>query len=112
MQLVKIIKKTNNKIEQAKTILSIFCLLSDIRLSEVEKTVLSFFMVYGINEATKALIIKSQINTADSFENTKSKLKKFGLIKKNAITKQHYLNERLNIKFDSEVGMLIKIDNK
>lgn len=111
MQLVRIIKKTNNKIEQAKIIIAIFCLLSEIRLSDSELTVLAYFLVYGINAETDALIVKSQIHTPFTLNNTKSKLKRFGLIKKNQGNKQYQINEKLGVKPEANIGVLIKIDN-
>lgn len=111
MQLVKVVKKTNSKIEQAKTLLSIFCLLSDIRLSQTELTVLAYFLVYKINEQTKDLITKSELLTPDSLKNTMSKLSKFGLIKKSTVSKDYYVSEKINISPDTKIGMLIQIDN-
>lgn len=111
MQLIKVVKKTNTKIEQAKTMLSIFCLLSDIKLSQAELTVLAYFLVYKITDDTKDLIIKSQIlKSEDSLKNTMSRLNKFGLIKK-SINKEWLLSEKIYVHPDSMIGMLIKIDN-
>lgn len=112
MQLVTVTKKTNSKIEQAKTLLSIFCLLSGINLSDTELTVLAYFLVYKINDATKQLILKSQIlKSEDSLKNTISKLKKFGLIKKSTTSKDYDINDKVNVSLDSVACMLIKIDN-
>jgi hypothetical protein len=83
VQLVKVVKKTNSKIDQIKTLLSIYCLLSGIKLSQSELTLLSYFIVYGITEETKERVI----------------------------TKQYSLNPTINIKPDEAIGMLIKLDN-
>ena len=85
--------------------------MSDIKLSYKELTILSYFMVYGAEDA-RTLILKSGLTTPASLENIKSKLRGFGLLKKDPISKLPVLNDRLNFKFDSEVGVLIKIDNK
>lgn len=112
MQLIKVQKKTNGKIEQAKVALSIFCLLSDIKLSDTELTVLSFFLVYKDSQSTRDLIIKSEIlKTEDSLNNTISKLKKIGLLKKDAISKEYSVNQKIMFQADSVIGFLIKIDN-
>lgn len=112
MQLVKIIKKTNNRIDQARVILSIFTFLSDMKLSDVDLLVLAYYMVYGINRETEDLIVKSQILKADSLANTKSKLKNFGLIKKHPMNRSYALSEKLSVKLDAEIALLIKVDNK
>lgn len=111
MQLVRIIKKTNNKIDQAKAIISVFCLLSEVKLSDTETTVLAYFLVYGVSLGTEELIIKSHLHTPYSLNNTKSKLKRFGLLKKDYRTKQYQVNEKLSVKPDPHIGILIKIDN-
>ena len=112
MQLVKIQKKTNGKIDQAKVILSIFCLLSGINLSDTELTVLAYFLVYKINQTTKELILKSQVlKSEDSLKNTISKLKKFGLLRKSSTSREYLLNESVSIPLEPVIGFLIKIDN-
>jgi len=112
MQLIKINKKTNNKIEQAKALISVYCLLSSIKLSDTDITVLSYFMVYKITQGTKDLILKSRIlQSVESIKNTMSKLKGVGLIKKVAIN-QYLVNDNLNVNLDNVVALLIKIDNK
>jgi hypothetical protein len=112
MQLIKTEKKTFGKIEQAKVVLSIFCLLSDIKLSDTELTVLGYFLVYRDSPDTRDLIIKSQIlKTQDSLSNSISKLKKFGLLKKDTITKTYSVNEKVNFQSEPVVAFLIKIDN-
>lgn len=113
MQLIKIEKKTAGKIEQAKVALSVFCLLSDIRLSDTELTVLSYFLVYKDSDTTRDLIIKSEIlRTVESLNNTISKLKKIGLLKKDTLSKNYSVNSKINFQPDSVVGLLIKVDNR
>lgn len=112
MQLVKVKKKTNNKVEQAKLLIALFCLLTGIKLSDTELTVLSYFMVYKINRKTKDLILSSGIlKSEDSLKNTLSKLKKFGMLVKNIDSKEYSLRKDLNFTLDPVMGMLIKIDN-
>jgi hypothetical protein len=112
MQLVKIRKKTNNKVEQAKTIIALFCLLTNIKLSDTELTVLSYFMVYKINRKTKDLILSAGIlKSEDSLKNTLSKLKKFGMLVKNVDSKEYSLRKDLDFSLNPIMGVLIKIDN-
>lgn len=111
MQLIKVVKKTNSKIEQAKTFLSIFCLLSEIHLTQTELTVLAYFLVYKINDQTKDLIVKSEILNPGSLKNTISKLSKVGLIKKSTTGKEYHISDKLGSAPDTKVSMLIQIDN-
>lgn len=112
MQLVKIKKKTNSKVEQAKTLISIFCLLMNVKLSDTELTVLAYFMVYKINRKTKDLILNAGImKSDDSLKSTLSRLKKFGMLIKDADTKQTYLRKELDFNLTPAMGVLIKIDN-
>jgi hypothetical protein len=112
MQLVKIKKKTNSKVEQAKTMISIFCLLMNIKLSDTELTVLAYFMVYKINRKTKDLILNAGIlKSDDSLKNTLSKLKKFGMLVRNIDSKEYSLRKELDFGLSPTMGVLIKIDN-
>lgn len=110
--LIKLQRKTINKLEMIKKIVSIFCLLKDIKLSDTDITVLSYFILYGINEKTKKLIVDSKLLNHDSIKNTMSKLRSFDLIKKSEFRrKEDYLNEAFNFPLDNVVGLMIKIDN-
>jgi hypothetical protein len=112
MQLVKIKKKTNSKVEQAKTMIAIFCLLMNIKLSDTELTVLAYFMVYKINRKTKDLILNAGIlKSDDSLKNTLSKLKKFGMLVRNIDSKEYSLRKELDFTLTPAMGVLIKIDN-
>lgn len=112
MKLVKIRKKTNSKVEQAKTIIAMFCLLMNIKLSDTELTVLAYFMVYKINRKTKDLILNAGIlKSEDSLKNTMSKLKKFGMLIKAIDSKDYSLRQELNFTLDPTMGIIIKIDN-
>jgi hypothetical protein len=112
MQLVKIKKKTNSKVEQAKVLISMFCLLTNIKLSDTELTVLAYFMVYRINRKTKDLILSSGIlKSEDSLKNTLSKLKKFGMLVRNVDSKEYNLRKDLDFSLNPVMGILIKIDN-
>ena len=113
MQLIKIEKKTNGKIEQAKVVLSVFCLLSEIKLSDTELTVLAYFLVYRDSDETRELILKSELLKRDgSLGNTVSKLKKFGLLKKSVSTKRYEVNDKINFQSENAVGVVIKINNQ
>lgn len=109
--LIKIDKKTTNKIEQAKTVASLFCNIYNIKLSDTELSVLAYFMVYKITEQTKQLILKSKVLLSiNSYDNLLSKLKKLGLVyKKN---KTNLITEKLNFELSSVIGIIIKIDNR
>lgn len=113
IQFIKIVKKTNGKIEQAKCIIGMFCLLSDIKLSDAELTVLAYFAVYKDNTKVKEFIIKGNIlKTEDSLKNTISKLKRAGLLKKSTTNKEYSINDRLNFTPEPVIGFLIKVDNQ
>jgi hypothetical protein len=112
MQLVKIKKKTNSKVEQAKMLIAMFCLLMGVKLSDTELTVLSYFMVYKINRRTKDLILSAGIlKSEDSLKNTMSKLKKFGLLVRSINSKEYSLRKELDFNLNPVMGFLIKIDN-
>lgn len=108
---IKIEKKTVGKIEQAKLLIKLFCVLTDVKISDAELNTLAFYMVYGVSAVTKDLILKSKVlANEDSLRNTLSKLRKIGLLKK--VNREDVVTETLNVKLDPVIGMLIKIDNK
>lgn len=109
--LLKVSKKCTSKVDQAKTVLSVLCLLSNISLSDTELTTLAYFIVYGLTEKTKQLIISSKIlKTEDSLRNAMTKFRKFGLLKKNE-RKEDLLAEQINFPLTDTTGILIRVDN-
>lgn len=113
MQLLRATKKVNGKIEQAKIIIHIFSLLSDLKLSESELTIMAYFAVYVDNTKVKDLVLKGNIlKSEDSLRNTISKLKSIGLIKKSPINKEYVVHERINFAVEPVIGFIIKIDNR
>ena len=113
MQLLRANKSVNGKIEQAKLIINIYSILSDIKLSDTELTVMAYFAVYKENAKVKELTLKGNVlKTEDSLRNTISKLKRIGLLKKSDINKEYIVHERINFKVEPVIGFIIKIDNR
>lgn len=113
MQLIKVNKKTTGKVHQAQTIIGIYCLLSDIKLSDSELTVLAYFSIYKDNAKVKDFIIKSGLlKSEDSLKNTISKLKRSGLLTKSPLNKEYIISERLAFTPEPLIGFIIKIDNR
>lgn len=114
MKLIKIDRKTNNKAEQLKLVISLYCVMSDIKLSETELTILSYFITYKINDTTKKLIFKSNLLKNDnSYKNLLSKFKKLGFIQKDEIKREYFVNEeKFGNATDDVIGILIKMDNR
>ncbi len=112
MKLVKLTKKSKNKIEHIKLIIDFICLTSDLKLSETQKIVLTYFTAYGINENTKRLIFKSSLLTSNnSYKNVLSKFKKLGLILKDDVSRQYNVVNQVLQQIDPVMGFLIKIEN-
>lgn len=111
MNAVRFAIKTTSKIELAKKIISIYCLLSGIKLSETEIATICYFIVYGYSNETKDLIINSKIISGrDSLDNIVSKLRKLGLIigKGNKTS----LNPQIAYNLTPVMGLFIKLDNQ
>jgi len=114
MKLLKITRKTNNKAEQLKLIISLYCVMSDIKLSDTELTILSYFITYKINDSTKKLIFKSELlKNENSYKNLLSKFKKLGFIYKDEIKREYFVDEeKFSNATDEVVALVIKIDNR
>lgn len=112
MQLLKFKKKTNSKVEQAKVLIGIFCLLTNTKLSDMEITVLAYFMVYRVTKKTKELILASGIlSNENSLKTSLSKLKRKGMLLRDEDTKEYILRKELDFPLQSITGVVIKVDN-
>lgn len=111
MQVIRIKKKTPNKISLASTLFSVYCQLSDIDISKTETMILAYFAVYGLKKSTKDLIIKSQIlKSYNALENTVSKLRKRGLIDRDKDNTAKLCKE-LSATIGNRMGMIIDLQN-
>lgn len=113
VSIIKMVKSVGSKIELAKTIITVSICFSNIKLSDTEITILAYFMVYGINQQSKNLIVKSSI--CKSLANIKTimvKLKKLELIYKDDITGKVCVTPSLNVDLTPTIGIYLKVDNK
>lgn len=111
MQVLRMRRKTQSKIELATLMLTIYCLLSDIKINNTERTVMAYFMVYGFKKATKDLILRSMIlKSYNSLENTLTKLRKMGLVIRDdeGFTKPC---KDLSAQVENKLGIIIELKN-
>jgi hypothetical protein len=110
--VIKMQKGVGSKVELAKAIVNMTTCFSDIHLSNTELTVLAYFMVYGINPQSKALIVKSSV--CKNLANVKTimvKLKKLELIYKDDLNGKVYVTQSLAVDLTPTVALIFKIDN-
>lgn len=111
MKVLKLTKKTESKIELANIMLKIYCQLAGIKCPDTEILIMSYFMVYGVRKSTKELILRSQIfKTKGALENSISKLRSLGLLYK-VEDEGTKVIPQLNFPIDSNMGIIIKLDN-
>jgi hypothetical protein len=115
MQLLKLNKKTGSRVEQYRKVVSIYCLLNNIVLSNSELDIMSYYICYGINDSTKELILNSNIvKSVLVLKNINSSLKKSGLLTKDYKNKRdgmYYITNDLLFNNEPIVGIMIKLDN-
>ena len=112
VSLIKITKKVSTKIELAKAILNVTLCFNNLKLSHTEITVMSYFMVYGINQQTKSLLIKAEVcKNINNIKTIMVKLKKLGLVYKDEFSGKVLINSTLNFELTPTVGIYLKIDN-
>lgn len=104
---IKLKKEVRNKADLIKSTLFIYCYVNNIRLSDSELTIMSYFILYGIKKETIDLIIKSKLSSEDSLKNILSKLRKYGFI--NRVNKTDYVNDKFKINADGTIAILLKI---
>lgn len=109
--LVKVNKTHKTKMEMATQLVKIFCALKNVHLSETQTTVLVYFMLYGINNETKDLIINSKIcKNRNVVKGNMVALRKAGFIYKDDLNDKNYVAEELSFNLTSTVGLYIKLN--
>lgn len=109
--VIKLQKTVKTKIELAKTVILLLLGFNEKKLSNTEITVLAYFMVYGVNSSSKALIVKSEI--CKNIANIKTimvKLKKMGLIYKDDFNGKVYVAKALSFEITPSVVLYLKLD--
>lgn len=113
LSLVKLVKQVTTKIDLASFIIKLHLLVETIKLSETEITILAYFMVYGVTQQTKELIVKSEVcKNVANIKTIMVKLKKLGLIFKDELNGKVYVIKSLAFELTPTVGVYLKIDNK
>lgn len=111
--VVKMVRNVSTKIELAKTAIELTICLNQIKLSDTEVTVLAYFMVYGISQQTKALIVKAGVcKNINNIKTVMVKLKKKELIYKDEFSGKVLVAKSLSFDITPTVVMYFKIDNK
>lgn len=109
MNIISIEKKLQNQTSQVELIISILCFLNGIHLSETEQKALSFYVVYGINDKTDQLLVKSNLlPKTGSIRNLKTKLHRLGFLKRTpGVYKSYEVNLSKDFKLDDNVIRLV-----
>jgi len=113
VSLMKMEKSAQTKVDLAKNVLRISLCFNDLKLSDTETTVMAYFMVYGVNQQSKNLLIKSTV--CKNLQNIKTimvKLKKLGLIYKDDLNGKVYVTQSLAFELTSTMGIYLKIVSK
>lgn len=113
MKVIKITRKTKHKTDQMELVISILCLVEGIKLSKTDIKVLAFFVVHGLKESTEQLLVNSGIvKDIPQLRNIKTKLTNLKFLKKEPnIYKSYELNMNKDFVNDSELNIIITIDN-
>lgn len=111
--LVKMAKTVSTKIELAKAIIFIACCFDEIKLSDTEVTVLAYYMVYGVSQQTKNLLIKAEVcKNINNIKTIMVKLKKLELIFKDEFDSKVKITKSLDFELTPTIGIYLKIDHK
>lgn len=112
VSFIRLSAKTNSKIELVRKVVSAAINFWNIALSETELNVLSYFIVYGINNKSKDLIVKANICKNIANINTiMVKLKKLKLIYKDDLNSKNYICKQLNFEITPKMVILLKIES-
>lgn len=113
VSVLKMAKQVTTKIELAKAIIHLTICFRNIKLSDTETTVLAYFMVYGINQQTKNLLIKSEVcKNINNIKTIMVKLKKLDLIYKDDLNGKVLITQNLAFELTPTIAMYLKMDIK
>lgn len=111
MNLVKLEKKTGDKIEQIGIFIKIYLLLKGDKITKSEEIILSYFCHYGINLNTEQLLYKCDIITSKlTYRNAVSKFKALKYIDKD-MKRRYYVSDPILSSIEDKMALLIKLDN-
>lgn len=111
--LLKMAKQVTTKIDLAKAIIQLVICFENIKLSDTEITILAYFMVYGVNQQTKTLIVKSEVcKNLSNIKTIMVKLKKLGLTYKDDLNGKVYVNSTLSVELTPVLALYFRIENK
>jgi hypothetical protein len=104
--MYKYIYKYREKIELYDKLVRIHLILNNIQLTEQQINVLIYFTMYGINkEAFEVLIKDKMVPSFQIINNTKTKLRKLGLIEMKSY-KNWNVNHKLAIPIDKTLNIM------
>jgi hypothetical protein len=113
INVIKLNKTATSKIDLAKKTLSVCLNFWNVNLSDTEMNVLAYFIIYGINNKCKELIVKAVVcKNIPNINTIMVKLKKLGLIYRDELNGKNYLCKALNFEITPTIGFLIKIETK
>lgn len=100
-----------NKVEQVKFFLELYKFANKLDLTKADIEVLAYFIIYGVKEETKQLILNSVNLVSGSIKNILSKLTKAGLLIKTERKNGYYVNEELSqLNSGQSIAAMIKIE--
>ena len=102
-------KQVLTKVDLALVTIKLYGCFHNVKLSDTEMLVLSYFMVYGVNIQTKQLLFKSGVCKPSSIKTIMVKLKKLGLIYKDELNRKVYVHTDSQFKINDTVALLFKI---
>ena len=108
--LIRISKNFATKLDLTKFMLKMICMAREINLSDSQLTVLSYFIIYGINTKTKDLIHNSKVcKNLNVIKGIMTKLKKNNFIYKDDLNGKTYIAEDLRIPLNDTIGLYFKL---
>lgn len=111
--LIRMVRQVGTKIELAKAIIFIAICFNNIKLSDTEVTVLAYFMVYGVNQQTKTLLIKAEVcKNINNIKTVMVKLKKLEFIYKDDFDGKVKIRQSLSFELTPTIGIYLKLDHK
>lgn len=108
IKLLKLSVSHKTSFDQALMLIRIYDIVNATKLTKGDMQILSFFIIYGINNNTTKILLDSRVVThKQTIYNTKSKLLKLGYLLV-GINRQYRVADFLQLGFGNIIGVTLR----
>lgn len=118
-KIIVVSKSFDNKISLAKMLISLYFTTVSHKCSEMDKTIMAYYLVHGINRACDNIIIKENLSHLETLiarqtiYNSRNFLKREGILKYNDVGAVHYFEQPFNLDLSGDsISYAVKLTHE